>query len=284
MPILNYGSEVWGFIQGNSVERVHMQFCKRILGVKKVTQNDFVYGELGRISLKSVRYYNIVKFWLKILHTNENKYVKKVYTLLKNDFENFPNKTNWCSLVKHLLCDLGFYDAWLMQSVGNSDYFLCIVKQRLTDQFVQNWSCRLDNSSRALFYKQISDFKFQPYLNFIHVKRFCSSVTKLRVSSHRLHIETGRWTKPHSTPFNERTCFCCNVLEDEFHFVLECKLYSDIRKRLIPTYYWKRPNMLKLIDLLNTENICVARKFGKYVHSAFEIRKEKLYTNRNQSS
>jgi hypothetical protein len=31
--------------------------------------------------------------------------------------------------------------------------------------------------------------------------------------------------------------------------------------------------MLKLIDLLNTGNICVARRFGNYVDSAFEITK-----------
>ena len=41
-PILNYGSEVWGFKQSNAIERVHLQFCKRLLGVKKTTQNDFV--------------------------------------------------------------------------------------------------------------------------------------------------------------------------------------------------------------------------------------------------
>ena len=30
MPILNYGSEVWGFCQSNTVERVHLQFCKKL--------------------------------------------------------------------------------------------------------------------------------------------------------------------------------------------------------------------------------------------------------------
>ena len=32
VPILNYGSEVWGFHNGNAIERIHMQFCKRLLG------------------------------------------------------------------------------------------------------------------------------------------------------------------------------------------------------------------------------------------------------------
>jgi len=38
-PIINYGSEVWGFVKGSSVERVHLQFLKRLLGVKRNTQN-----------------------------------------------------------------------------------------------------------------------------------------------------------------------------------------------------------------------------------------------------
>jgi len=34
LPILTYGCEVWGFHTANSIERVHLQFCKRLLGVK----------------------------------------------------------------------------------------------------------------------------------------------------------------------------------------------------------------------------------------------------------
>ena len=43
-PILNYGSEVWSFGQVKQIERIHMLFCKQLLGVKTATQNDFVYG------------------------------------------------------------------------------------------------------------------------------------------------------------------------------------------------------------------------------------------------
>jgi len=31
---LNYGSEIWGFSKSKEIERIHMKFCKRILGVK----------------------------------------------------------------------------------------------------------------------------------------------------------------------------------------------------------------------------------------------------------
>ena len=72
-PILNYGSEVWGFHKAKSIETVHMQFCKMMLGIKQSTQNDFVHGELGQFDYQSLRYINIVKFWLKIIHADQRK-------------------------------------------------------------------------------------------------------------------------------------------------------------------------------------------------------------------
>ena len=47
-PILQYSCEVWGFAHAQVIERLHLHFCKRILGVKKSTQNDFAYGDLER--------------------------------------------------------------------------------------------------------------------------------------------------------------------------------------------------------------------------------------------
>ena len=35
LPILNYCCEVWGFIPANTVERVHLQFCKKKYSVLK---------------------------------------------------------------------------------------------------------------------------------------------------------------------------------------------------------------------------------------------------------
>ena len=166
-PILNYSNVVWGFSQANVIERVHLQFCKNVFGVKKTTQNDFVYGELGRNTYITRRYFDIVKCWFKILSAAENKYVKIIYNLMLRDINQLPNKVNWASLLRDLLMSLGFYNVWLNQGVGNYNEFMSVLKQRLTDNYVQNWSSRLDNSSRALFYRSIASFKFQPYLEYI---------------------------------------------------------------------------------------------------------------------
>ena len=65
-PILNYASEVWGFHSAPGIERIHRTSCKNILEVKKTTQNDFVYGLLGRHPLQIDRYCKIMKYWLKL--------------------------------------------------------------------------------------------------------------------------------------------------------------------------------------------------------------------------
>ena len=142
------------------------------------------------------------------------------------DIERLPRKVNRASLVRHLLMTLGYYDVWLGQGVGSYDGFMSILKQRLTDNFVQNWHSRLEESSRAVFYRSIASFQFQPYLEHLNVNKFSQALSKIRVSSHRLEIEAGRWARPHSTPINDRKCLVCQVLEDEYHFIIECQMYT----------------------------------------------------------
>lgn len=61
-----------------------------------------------------------------------------------------------------------------------------------------------------------------------------SYLCKLILSSHSLHNQTGRFSR-HRIPRKKRFCQLCNLndLENEFHFVLKCPLYSDIRIKLL---------------------------------------------------
>ena len=276
-PILNYFCEVWGFVQASAIERVHLSFCKKLLGVKKSTQNDIIYGEFGRTTYQTKCFFIIIKYWFKILSAYNNKYIKIVYELLLRDIERLPGKVNWASLVRHLLMTLGFHDVWLSQGVGNYDGFMSVLKQRLTDNFVQNWHSRLEESSRAVMYRSIASFQFQPYLHHLNVTKFSQSLSRLRVSSHRLEIEAGRWVRPHSIPVNDRKCLLCQVLEDEFHFVLECQMYTELRRKYIPRYYYSRPSMSKFVELINTTNTKYLKNLGLFIYHAFKIRTEQLY-------
>ena len=108
-PILNYSAEVWGFCKADEIEVVHLQFCKRLLGLKQCTQNDFVYGDFGRCSFHCRILFIIIRYWLKVITCNENKYIKhNIYNMMLSDIESMTESENWAMLVKRLLCVLGF--------------------------------------------------------------------------------------------------------------------------------------------------------------------------------
>ena len=51
-----------------------------------------------------------------------------------------------------------------------------------------------------------------------------------------------------------------------------CLLYKDLRNTYIDKYYWKRPNVPKFVELMQSENVKVIRKLAMYVHYAFSLR------------
>ena len=104
--------------------------------------------------------------------------------------------------------------------------------------------------------------------------------SKLRMSSHRLAFESGRWVRPTRIPIDERKCSLCQVLEDEYHFVLECNVYAELRYKYIPKHYWKRQSMYKFVKLLNTTYMKILRNLSIYMFHAFQCRTEQLYVNR----
>ena len=65
-------------------------------------------------------------------------------------------------------------------------------------------------------------------------------------------------------------CTICNVLQDEFHFVIECNLFKDLRNRYISRYVWLHPNYFKFTQLLVTHNEADIKKLSIFVFKAFE--------------
>ena len=57
-----------GYTSSKQIERIHLKYCKKSLGVKTVTSNVGVYGELARYMypLFINRYVQIIKCWFKL--------------------------------------------------------------------------------------------------------------------------------------------------------------------------------------------------------------------------
>ena len=93
------------------------------------------------------------------------------------------------------------------------------------------------------------------------------------MSSHRLEIETGRWAKPNKIIRENRKCHVCSTLEDEFHFLFECCLYNDFRKRYFKPYFTRHCSMLKTVQLFKSEMKRDIQNLAMFIFKAFELRK-----------
>ena len=82
--ILTYGCEVWGYENTKQLEKLHLQFCRNILGIRTTTPNFMTYGELGRtpIDILCIKL-RIVYFWNRLI-SNERKLNCILYKIMFN--------------------------------------------------------------------------------------------------------------------------------------------------------------------------------------------------------
>ena len=259
-PILFYGNEVWGFCKAEPIERFHLAFLKSLLCVKSSTPNCFVYGELGVYPLHVERKYRIIKFWLKILNSSTDSYMKKIYLDLLMFNVDFPGKVTWVSLLKKMLFEYGFGDVWMWQYVGNDRLFLSQFRQRLYDVYKQEWRIQISETSQHRLYMHIKqDFCFESYLSIVN-KELRIHISKLRLSSHLFLVERGRWVNRRLN-IEDRLCALCNVREDEYHCMVECPRFVKERKNLLPVSLKNRPSMFEFINFIkcNEKNIMLGQ-------------------------
>ena len=75
--------------------------------------------------------------------------------------------------------------------------------------------------------------------------------------------------------YRSKICNICNLqdVEDEYHFILICPAYYNIRQKFKKPFYNKKPNVHKLCQL-STSNKNSILKLCKYISEAFVMRKD----------
>jgi hypothetical protein len=101
LPILLYGSEIWGHKQYEDIERVHITACKKCVGVGMKAVNCAVLGDCGRHPICAQTKKRVTKYWCRILSLPDEKWVKKCYNM-QYLYSNL-GKQNWASHVKNIL-------------------------------------------------------------------------------------------------------------------------------------------------------------------------------------
>ena len=194
-----------------------------------------------------------------------------MYSLLLTD--NRQGHKNWVTGVKQLLDEYGFGYVWLNPLSVNQNNFCKVFKRRVIDCFMQKWHDEVYNCGVLCSYRHFKNaFEYETYLdvlpfNLVHF------ISKLRLSSHPLRIETGRYGRAR-VDRNERHCIFCNEsdLEDGYHFICVCTAYNDIRKIYIGKQFYSHPSFFKFCDLMKSVKKTELVNLSKYIKEAFQIR------------
>ena len=113
-----------------------------------------------------------------------------------------------------------------------------------------------------------SVFQNEAYLNVVRNRSHQRSLTKLRISSHKLEIESGRYSRK---AVAERIRKKCNddKIEDEIHFICDCSLYNAERLRLfdyvnqeISNFFLSLNSFDKLSRIVRKPDFCLGENKG----------------------
>jgi len=274
VPILCYGAEVWGTSYSKATETAHTLFCKRFLKLSKSTPNNMILGECGKTHLQLVYMFKSIKYWCRLIHLGSSRLPNQAYRMIKSASD--AGRQTWATDIKTILFRLGFGNVWIQQEIGDSDCFLAIFKQRLRDNLVQDWQSSLHTNSKCSTYKHYkSMLDVEKYLSFDLPLHLRTSLAKFRCNNFNLLIETGRHN---NIPRNERLCTFClkkniSAIEDEYHLLLCCHHYSELRNIYINPYYYTFPSIAKFTQLMQSHLKVEIYNVSIFLYKVSNIRK-----------
>jgi hypothetical protein len=197
---LLYGCESWFTEDYKAIEVLYMSALKSLLGVRKQTPNQTVLTECGVPELKEVVRKHQRNFINSKLSDPEEPLTKVFELCQRNDTAAF----RFIQRVREYVFDA---TERRMESMRNS------ARTKTKTYLEINPSCAVHKMYTA------TD-RYVPDYRRIEMTRF-------RLGSHRLAVETGRWSR---TPADRRLCTCgVEEVQDECHVVYRCGFTSDLR-------------------------------------------------------
>lgn len=275
VPILLYGCELWGFSDLSGIESVANNFYRRLLSLANNSTLALCRGELGRYPLKVIIQVKIVKYWIKLLSAEDSTPARRCYLALYSLAESENPVDCWALKVKQMLNSFNvdfLTDAWQNQDVGRVNTFVRQFRENCIRVETESWLHQVSTFGMLRFYRVFkAELKYEPYLDLDIKDR--QLFTRLRGGLLRIACNEGRWTVP-SVPLADRICPLCNsqAIEDEVHFVFQCRATSSFRRPLLAKYEMFRSE--NVTALMCSDDPRVIRDLCRFIKSALEFRAE----------
>ena len=274
-PILTFGSELWGLKPQAilKIDTFHRQFLRYILCVKPSTANHYIYGELGCYPLSIELSVFQLCYYHRLHNLKERSLTKYTFDeMLKLSGLGF---SSWVTFTWDKISELGLNHLLSLPAKK----FKIICREKLEAAFLEDWMAKMASRYSILYNSVKVSFQFEFYLREIKIFNHRRAVSQLRCGSHHLMIEAGRWSR---IPRERRLCPSCRVLEDEIHFVNECRinrieraklskyLFSEIFKNSANDFNQFRLNFF--VNLLSSNDPLILRALGNFCYHSFNTR------------
>ena len=270
-PMLLYASEIWGNNIQYTLEKVHMFAAKKLIGVSAKTPKQLVYGELDRYPIEIDCKVKTLKYWFKLQEMEEGRIPKQAY--LRDEKEINFNNNSWSKEIKNMLEKNGFGYIWRNKGTAYPKSFVKNFKQRLVDQFWQEWHTKIQEKDRFQTYKKFKDVhRREKYLENVNITKFRKILTKLRLGILDLNNNKLFYDK-----FADITCHCGYAKEDEMHFLLQCPSYNYFRDKYI-FKHWPSSIQTQLVDILGDDNEERQQNLAMYTYFSTK-RREYIVSN-----
>jgi hypothetical protein len=252
-PVLEYAVEVWpseGDRVWEEAERVQKEMGYRILGRWHLT-GEVVRGELGWWTMRARRDMLRLRYWAKILRMQSTRWVSRVYRITREEAQ--AGASNWCSLTKKILDELGMGDVWESEETGTEEEWNKKVEKAIHEREEAEWKTRMSMMSSLEEYVKVKKkLVLEKYLLSRINRTGRTQMTGLRGGRNNLRVHTGRYERPRLER-SWRFCRMCGIeAETETHFMLKCVEYRGLRER-----------MYKDINELSGANIPWSRRAGR---------------------
>ncbi len=234
-------------------DQIQMQMSRRILGCDPKTANAAVKGELGWQSLKARRDMLRLRYWGKLVSMSSKRWTRRIYDKSRDEYTEL-GRSNWCTYTHHLLKDLGLEASWDENNVGTMKEWNAKVDAAIKVKEIQRWKDEVQSKSKLRSYMKLKQtLVVEDYVISNRMSRGRRLLTDVRSGSNKLRIETGRHHTP-SIPVEERICWCCGEeVEDEQHFVIQCREYQQERVEMFHAISAATEGRLRVHTLQQTQ-------------------------------
>ena len=166
-------------------------------------------------------------------------------------FDNGTFQSPWLLTIRNTLVECGLDSVWQTHRFTSPKNLCKNVEICLKEIYVRSWRNALENSNKALLYRNFkTKFEQEKYIHQLP-DTYIIAIARFRCSNHKLPIEQGRKRR---IPREMRLCSDCDSgsFGDEFHFLLECAKYSDLRKQYIAVQYRSVKSVYNVCRLLSS--------------------------------